>query len=850
MRILYSLLLGTGLLLGGTCRATAQVLDAGFVPSLLTKQGDGIFASLKQPDGKVLVAGSFQLLNGQSSPRVARLNADGRPDLTFRAQAGSGPNSSITALALQPDGKILLGAESNVTSYNGQPVQNLIRLNADGSLDGSFSAGGAGWQGGIFSIAVQPDGKILVGGTLSAIFNGQPTNGLIRLLPGGVRDVSFVTGSGFTSSVGTGEVRKLLVQSDGTIVAAGQFNTFDGQPGNAILRLTATGARDASFASPLGNYAYVYDMIRQPDGKLVVAGNALTGINNTATIVVRVLPNGTLDPAFTSVQANGYAFGLVLRADGSLVVAGYYNALGGSNHFGLARLNSAGAIDATFATAGANNLLNVVELTNGQYLVGGYFSNIGSFNTVGLARFQANGAIDTSYTVLLENLVYTPLTPQNNGQLVLNGNGLTTFNGQPITAGYPVFHRVNADGTYNGLITLPPGNPRTNGGNYLYNAFPQADGTFYATYQNTDSTALVRCVLANGTFDPAFTVAELKWTGAFGPLGASDISVPPGGGLLVRGSFTKVSGQPRRYLVRLLANGTLNTQFAPPTNAVWQVSSVGVGNTAGLRGAYGLANGQTLVLWNDATRSYLARLNLNGNLDNSFSIGSGGGPGTVFSVLPLAGDNLLVNGGFTTFNGQAAPYGLLRLLPSGASDPTFAAASAGYAFVEQTDGKLLVVAPGTNSQNERLVRLSSTGSFDAGFQPVAILNETYQLAAAAVYLQPGTNAILLSGYFTSVAGQPRFGLARLVNTPLATRAGAAALLAEVFPNPAHEQMSVRLPAAPTGPATVADVQGRTVRRWTMARATDNLPLHGLAPGLYLLSVPTGAGIVRQRFAVE
>ena len=455
--------------------------------------------------------------------------------------------------------------------------------------------------------------------------------------------------------------------------------------------------------------------------------------------------------------------------------------------------------------------------------------------------------------MLLETVSSGPLVPQNNGQLLLSSPILTNFNGQAVgSQGYPRFHRINANGSYNSLATLPPAVTQTNGGNYFYNAFPQADGTFYGTYQNSDSTAMVRRVLANGTFDPTFAAAELRWSRPYPPCcaGANNITLHPGGGVLVVGTYSKVNGLPRTYVARLLADGTLNTQFAPPASAVWQVPSAGVGNTAGFRNAVGLPSGQTLVLWNDANRSYVARLNPTGNIDNTFSIGSGGGPSSVFSIIALASGNILANGDFTTFNGQAAPFGLVRLLPNGAPDPGFTAASAARTLVEQPDGKLIVVAPGATSQTERLVRLTSTGSFDTGFQPVLIGNESFSPASAFVYIQPGTNAIVLSGDFTSVAGQPRFGLARLANTVLAVRSSASTPLAEVFPNPAHEQISVLLPAQPTGPATLADLQGRTVRRWALARTTDRLPLHGLAPGVYLLSVPTAVGIVRQRFAVE
>ena len=245
----------------------------------------------------------------------------------------------------------------------------------------------------------------------------------------------------------------------------------------------------------------------------------------------------------------------------------------------------------------------------------------------------------------------------------------------------------------------------------------QADGTFYATYQNTDSTALVRRVLANGTFDATFAAAELRWSRPYPPccLGAS-IAVHPAGGLLVTSSSTKVNGQPMRTVARLNADGTLNTQFAPPLNTTWQVLTVGVGNTAGFRYPMGLANGQTLVLWNDATRSYVDRLNLDGTIDNTFSIGTGGGPGSLLSIVAVAGGKIMVNGNFTTFNGRATPYGLLRLLPNGAPDPGFTAASAAHTLAEQPDGKLLIVAPSTTSQTERLVRLATTGSFDTAFR--------------------------------------------------------------------------------------------------------------------------------------
>ncbi|MFD2718024.1 T9SS type A sorting domain-containing protein [Hymenobacter monticola] len=855
MRLFYSCLLALLLSGSGWLSAVAQQLDPGFAPSRLTAPGGGVLTSLKQADGKVLIAGFFQLMNGQPSPCLARLNADGSPDLAFRAQAGSGPNATVTALAQQPDGKILVAGEGYLSGYNGVAAQNIIRLNVDGSRDASFGSSGAGWRGPVRSMAVQADGNILVGGELLSTFDGQPTNGMVRLLPSGQRDASFSIGTGFTSPTGGyGQARRIIVQPDGNILVAGQFDAVNGQTSFNIVRLTPTGARDVTFTSPLTSTGFVFDMVRQADGKILVGGTTIT---SRGDVLTRLLPSGALDPVFATVGSGGVVFSLGQRADGTILVSGSFSTLGTEPRYGLARLTTIGLVDATFAAPASSGnsgatIMNVSELNSGQYLAIGFFNVLGGQNANGAARLLANGATDTSYSLLLENIVYAGLTPQNNGQLVIDTYTSLSFNGQVVsTSTDSPFHRINADGTYNTQIALPPAYTRTGGSEYPYSAFPQPDGTFYTVYQNSDSTALVRRVLANGTFDAAFTAAELKWSRPYpyNPLGAT-IALHPAGGLLVSSNATKVNGQSRTVLTRLNANGTVNTQFAPPAGAAWQVPSVGTGNTAGYRYAVGLANGQTLAVWNDATRSYVTRLNLDGTIDNSFSIGSGGGPASLFSIGPLTGGKILVNGDFTTFNGQAAPNGLLRLLPSGAPDASFTAANAAHSFVEQPDGKLLVVAPGATSQTERLVRLTTTGSLDAGFQPVTIGNESFSPAAAIVYLQPGTNAVVLGGNFTSVAGQPRFGLARLVNTALATRAATAVPLAEVFPNPAHERLSLRLPAPPTGPLLLNDLQGRLVRRWPLSQASSTVPLTGLAPGVYLLGATTTAGQSWQRLVIE
>jgi uncharacterized delta-60 repeat protein len=850
MRLLYLFVLAVGLASGSALTATAQQLDPNFTPNL-GSTGGGVQAMVKQADGKVVISGDFQTMNGQPTSQVARLNADGSPDLAFRAQTGSGPDGFVDALALQPDGKIVLGAQYNLRHYNGVLVTNPVRLNADGSLDASFAPGGTGWLGEIRSVAVQPDGKILVGGSLGATFNGQPTHGLVRLLPSGALDPSFNIGAGFVGTFGDQSVIELLVQPDGKIVAAGSFTSFNGQPRAAVVRLNANGSLDTTFTAALDPQSIVLALDIQPDGKLLVGG-AQFGGSSAAQLLRRLLPSGVTDATFQGGPSSGVILDLSVRADGSILVVGSFGDYSGAGRSGLARVSSAGVLDASFAAiTGYATLLEAVELNNGQYLIGGYFSDFDGQGDSGFARLTAAGRADASYNQPLGYLPGGYLVPQINGQFLLSGF-FTRFNGQPVgSPGTNTFHRLNTDGSYNAAIVLPPGIAANNGGTYNTNFYPQPDGTFYATYQSNDSTVLVRRILANGTFDAAFAAAELRWARPYSPccFGAT-ITVHPGGGLLVASGFVKVNGQPRRTLARLNADGTLNSQFAPPTTAAWQVPGVGVGNTAGFRYAAGLANGQTLVVWNDATRSYVARLNLDGTIDNTFSIGTGGGPNALFSIAAVPGGKVLVNGDFTTFNGQAAPNGLVRLLPTGAPDAGFVAARASRYTVEQPDGRLLIVAPGPNPQNVSITRLLANGSLDNSFQPVPVLSATRAAAFPIISLQPGTQAILLSGDFTSVAGQPRLGLARLLNVGLATRAAGALPRAEVFPNPAHDQFNLRLPARPTGPVLLADLQGRVVRRWSLAQAAGTVSVSGLAPGVYLLGTATEAGQSWQRVVIE
>lgn len=180
----------------------------------------------------------FTSYSGQTRKNIARINTDGTLDTSFTVGTGFSGSSndyaySISAICIQPDGKILVGGWFE--TYNGQSRNSIVRLNADGTIDTTFGIG-TGFKigaelGQIQTISLQPDGKILVGGWFTH-YNGQSANSIIRLNTDGTLDTSFDIGTGFSGGAFT-----IAIQSDGKILAGGEFTTYNGQSQNRIVRL-------------------------------------------------------------------------------------------------------------------------------------------------------------------------------------------------------------------------------------------------------------------------------------------------------------------------------------------------------------------------------------------------------------------------------------------------------------------------------------------------------------------------------------------------------------------------------------------------------------------------------------
>jgi len=284
-----------------------------------------VYSLAVQADGKILVGGQFTTLGGRTRNYLGRLNADGTLDTAFNPGAGS----FVYSLAVQADGKILVGGQ--FTTLGGQPRNHLGRLNADGTLDGGFNPGA---DQVVRSLAVQADGKVLVGGGFSTL-GGQPRNCIGRLDADGTLDSGFNPGAGGWHPQPW--VASLAVQADGKILVGGGFTTLGGQTRNCIGRLNADGTLDSAFNPGAG--VSVFSLAVQADGEILVGGAFSTLSGQPRNKIGRLNADGTLDSAFNP-GASGYVNALAVQPDGKILLGGEFGTLGGQPRRFLGRLNN------------------------------------------------------------------------------------------------------------------------------------------------------------------------------------------------------------------------------------------------------------------------------------------------------------------------------------------------------------------------------------------------------------------------------------------------------------------------------------------------------------------------------
>jgi len=467
-----------------------------------------VYCVHKDHNDDIVVGGRFSTCEGASSNHIAKLNgSDGKKSTTFNP--GIGFDNDVNELDIDDLNNIFAGGKFN--TYNGVVQKNAVKINPLGVRDATYvtnitnevnavsvQADGRVFYGGsftnapgplipsklattttqnyftkvyswgapvvpkffngginqwIFSIKVQPDGKVLVSSSGQFIYDGVPLNtSIIRLNSNGTLDQAFVnnlTSLGVTSLL----VSKFLIQSDNKIILVSSGLTINGAPMNSALnRLNTDGTLDAAYAAaqPQGATNAVglcYDGVLQPDGKLILA---YKGSFPAASMyrVSRFLTTGAIDPSFTTLGAESTISTVGLQTTGQVIIGGSYTTVNGAPTVTPARFTSTGVYDPTFnlgnTTIGNNKYQFIVEPITNNLFFGDINNFFGIASPFWFHKFNPTGGLINAF-VAPNTVTFNPST-QTANNIALQADGKIIYGGY-----YPTptraFLRLNTDGS-------------------------------------------------------------------------------------------------------------------------------------------------------------------------------------------------------------------------------------------------------------------------------------------------------------------------------------------------------------------------------------------------------------------
>lgn len=549
--------------------------------------------------------------------------------------------------------------------------------------------------------------------------------------PTGSLDPTFNPGSAF--NIGASGGNSVLIQPDGKILVAGEFNGVNSAFTPAVVRLNQDGSLDgdfnaSSFPAPTSNYPDDFPKLLalQPNGQVLVASK-IANADGSTRYLTRLNADGTLDAAFNPrfesrrAGAGGIAQAVVL-IDGTILVGGAFNKINGVSRPSIARLKPDGTLDETFRPAAQLGAF-VVQSTGKIVGLGG----------VSLIRLNSDGTIDNTFTspamTSTSSFVTDPLLVQPDDKVIW-----TTMRQGVIPEYGTTIQRANAHGTndstfqpFSGVMTRPVF--LQNDGKLIIddvsrlNANGTPDGSFkpqtsvFAVAQQVDG----KLVILGGNYTPPYGIRRLFLDGSrddsFAPglgltrisaVGVDRASVLADGRILIAGNFNYIDGFSRTGIARLNTDGKLDPAFDGGT-LVGKRSDA----TSNLNALAVQIDGKILL-----AMDRLVRVNPDGAIDPGFGY-TPGKPGIIVGVKIQPDGRILVFG----------PDGLVRLDANGTVDSSFHAAQSGPVAFLQPDGKIMV-SGGTRG----LTRLFVDGSLDASFRGVGgIVGFSYPYVSA---LQP------------------------------------------------------------------------------------------------------------------
>lgn len=347
-------------------------------------------------------------------------------------KVGPGANDAVEALVLQTDQRILVGGE--FTTIGGCSNSFLARLNSDGSVDASFNPAGQ-TDGAISSLLQQPDRKVLVGGSFGRLL-GHAQPALARLLAEGSVDATFDASATFSTNT---TIFSLALQDDGRLLVG--YLALDENLSH-VVRVNTNGALDPTFVCTNQITGYVFALLPQADGSVLLGGNLLGIVGSTNYALFRLGQDGRLDDTFDAGLGLSCAFCLARQPGGQILVGGQLRRAGASNNIPLLRLNTDLHWDESFQpdafadTGIPGPAVYALRLQpDGKIVTGGYFFEVGGYWRRHIVRFTPEGHVDGCFDPGLGGFAIGPvrtLALHPDGRILLGGvfEGVDTAYGQ------------------------------------------------------------------------------------------------------------------------------------------------------------------------------------------------------------------------------------------------------------------------------------------------------------------------------------------------------------------------------------------------------------------------------------
>ncbi|HYC36629.1 MAG TPA: hypothetical protein VEC19_09425, partial [Usitatibacter sp.] len=702
-------------------------------PSLAQVFNSGmVLASVTQPDGKVIIGGSFSHVGAVMRPFLARLNPDGSLDEAWNPA----PNANVRALALDGNGNVFVGGDFYIIAGLNRTHVAKVSL-ATGAAVAMWSANvePAGLSStSVHSLLADGAGSLFIGGTFSTV-GGVSRNNLAKVSTEGTGPVDPTWNPNASSGV-----YALALFSSGFLFAGGDFTTIGGQARRSLALLGAfsTGAAEAAWNPDV--WGTVRSLAVDSGGVLYVGGDFFQVAGQARRNLARFAPSGVLDPAWAP-DPTGEVYAVAVDADRNSYVGGFFSQLSGVTRHGIAKFSSGGAVDGSFVpntTPFSATVHSIRIAPTGDVHVGGVFYSMGGQSRAGFAMVDRNfGLTVPGMPSVLAAGAVNAIGRDANGRLVVGGSfGLM---GDLVTRRTNLA-RFNADGSLD--AAWAPSSARVS----ALAVEPGGDvyaGAFFG----------IRKFSGNGA-----GAHESTW--APNPNGSVDALLLDGSGnLYVGGNFSSISSQPRSGLARIATSGTgaVDNTWNPIIDGQVRALLLDGGNLY-VGGLFSNVNLQS--------RNNLAKL----STTSGAALDSMWDPNPDFFVWTLASDgaSLYVGGSFWEMGGQSRRcLAKVALGGNGALDTAWAPITTTDCIVASLalDGNGSVYPAGAyfsiGGQSRRHVaKVSTTGTgvADPSWNAQVTLGPwtIFMPVLFAVGLD-GAGRVALGGQFIGLAGQSQVG---------------------------------------------------------------------------------------------